>query len=66
MIESIPCRAIVYFIVVHALDVESLDLDPESTPAILGVTAPFHTLARAQIVVTATPGGATGLRAAGG
>ncbi|PPH09259.1 YbhB/YbcL family Raf kinase inhibitor-like protein [Rathayibacter sp. AY1H3] len=53
-----PDREHRYFFVVHALDVESLDLDPESTPAILGFNAHFHTLARAQIVATATPDGA--------
>lgn len=45
-----------YYVVVHALDVESLDLDPESTPAVLGFNAHFHTLARAVLVPTATAG----------
>lgn len=45
-----------YFTVVHALDVDHLDLDPESTPAILGFNAHFHTLARAVLVPTATAG----------
>ncbi len=42
-----------YFTVVHAVDVEKLELDPESTPAILGFNLHFHTLARAIIVPTA-------------
>jgi len=45
-----------YNIVVHALDVERLDLDPESTPAVLGFNAHFHTLARAVITPVATAG----------
>ncbi|MFP3467345.1 YbhB/YbcL family Raf kinase inhibitor-like protein [Leifsonia sp. SIMBA_070] len=45
-----------YDIVVHALDVERLDLDPESTPAVLGFTAHFHTLARAVLAPVATAG----------
>ena len=43
-----------YFVVVHAVDVERLDLDPESTPAVLGFNLHFHTLARAVIVPTAS------------
>lgn len=53
-----PDREHRYFFVVHALDVESFDLDPESSPAILGFNIHFHTLARAVIVATASPGGA--------
>ena len=45
-----------YDIVVHALDVEHLDLDPESTPAVLGFNVHFHTLARAVIAPVATAG----------
>jgi len=45
-----------YNIVVHALDVEQLDLDPESTPAVLGFNAHFHTLARAVLTPVATAG----------
>ena len=45
-----------YNVVVHALDVESFDLDPESSPAILGFNAHFHTLARAVLVPVATAG----------
>ncbi len=39
-----------YFIVVHAVDVESLDVPPDATPAVLGFNLFFHTLGRAQIV----------------
>lgn len=42
-----------YFTVVHALDVDRLGLDPESTPAVLGFNLHFHTLARAIMVPTA-------------
>lgn len=45
-----------YNVIVHALDVEHLDLDPASTPAVLGFNAHFHTLARAVLVPTATAG----------
>lgn len=45
-----------YYVVVHALDVGHLDLDPESTPAVLGFNAHFHTLARAVLVPVATAG----------
>lgn len=45
-----------YDIVVHALDVERLELDPESTPAVLGFNLHFHTLARAVIAPVATAG----------
>jgi phosphatidylethanolamine-binding protein (PEBP) family uncharacterized protein len=31
---------------VHALDVESLDVTPEATPAYVGFNLAFHTLAR--------------------
>jgi Raf kinase inhibitor-like YbhB/YbcL family protein len=43
-----------YHIVVHAVDVDRLDLDPESTPAVLGFNLHFHTLARAVMVPTAS------------
>ncbi|MDQ6716173.1 MAG: YbhB/YbcL family Raf kinase inhibitor-like protein, partial [Actinomycetota bacterium] len=39
-----------YFIVVHAVDVESLDVPPDATPAVLGFNLFFHTIGRAQIV----------------
>lgn len=45
-----------YFVAVHAVDVERLDIDPESTPAILGFNLHFHALARAVIVPTASAG----------
>ncbi|MFF1571520.1 YbhB/YbcL family Raf kinase inhibitor-like protein [Leifsonia sp. NPDC058292] len=45
-----------YTVVVHALDVDRLDLDPASTPAVLGFNAHFHTLARAVLIPTATHG----------
>ena len=42
-----------YYVVVHAVDVDRLDLDAESTPAVLGFNLHFHTLARAVMVPTA-------------
>ena len=45
-----------YLIVVYAVDVDHLDLDPESTPSVLGFNLHFHTLARAVIVPTAAFG----------
>ncbi len=39
-----------YFFVVHAVDVESLGLDEQTTPALLGFTLFSHTLGRATIV----------------
>lgn len=45
-----------YNLIVHALDVDHLDLDPESTPAVLGFNAHFHTLARAVVTPVATAG----------
>jgi Raf kinase inhibitor-like YbhB/YbcL family protein len=45
-----------YDIVVHAVDVPTLDLDPASTPAVLGFNLHFHTLARAHLQPTATAG----------
>lgn len=45
-----------YNTVIHALDIETLELDPRSTPAILGFNAHFHTLARAIQTPTATDG----------
>jgi Raf kinase inhibitor-like YbhB/YbcL family protein len=41
-----------YFFTVHALDT-TLDLDPDSTPAVLGFNCGFHTLARGVLVATA-------------
>ena len=44
-----------YFFAVHALDT-TLDLDPESTPAVLGFNCGFHTLGRGTLVATAQAG----------
>ena len=41
-----------YFVVVHAVDTETLDVTPDTTPAVLGFNLFFHTLARATMVVT--------------
>lgn len=41
-----------YFIAVHALDVDSLGIDAEATPAFLGFNMSGHTLARAVITGT--------------
>jgi Raf kinase inhibitor-like YbhB/YbcL family protein len=41
-----------YFVVVHAVDTETLDVDADTTPAVLGFNLFFHTLARATMVVT--------------
>ncbi|MGR2752494.1 YbhB/YbcL family Raf kinase inhibitor-like protein [Agromyces arachidis] len=42
-----------YVFVVHALDVPSLDLDPDATPAVLGLRCFGHALARGILVGTA-------------
>ena len=39
-----------YYIVVHAVDVDSLELPEDATPAFLGFNLSMHTLARAMIV----------------
>jgi len=39
-----------YFVVVHAVDVESLGVEPGSTPAVQGFALFQHTLARATLV----------------
>jgi Raf kinase inhibitor-like YbhB/YbcL family protein len=39
-----------YHFVVHALDVERLDLDETATPAVLGFNMFFHTLGRARTI----------------
>lgn len=39
-----------YFVVVHAVDVETLDVPNDATPTVLGFNLFFHTLARAQVV----------------
>jgi Raf kinase inhibitor-like YbhB/YbcL family protein len=41
-----------YFFVVHAIDVEALDVGHSVTPAVVSFNLAFHTLARAQIVPT--------------
>lgn len=41
-----------YFFAVHALDVDSLNLDPDDSPTKVALTALFHTLARAVLVPT--------------
>jgi len=41
-----------YWVVVHALDVDQVELTEESTPAFLGFTMFSHTLARAYLVGT--------------
>jgi hypothetical protein len=38
-----------YIFVVHAVDVEHLDVTPDSTPAVVAFNLAFHTLARAMI-----------------
>ncbi|RBY90113.1 YbhB/YbcL family Raf kinase inhibitor-like protein [Blastococcus sp. TBT05-19] len=43
-----------YFVVVHAVDTETLDVDADTTPAVLGFNLFFHTLARATLVATYT------------
>lgn len=42
-----------YFVVVHALDVESIGVPADATPAFLGFTMSGHTLGRAHLTVTA-------------
>jgi Raf kinase inhibitor-like YbhB/YbcL family protein len=41
-----------YYVVVHAVDADALDVDASATPAFLGFNLFFHTLARAVIVPT--------------
>lgn len=47
-----------YWFVVHALDVEHIDVDPQATPAVLGFMMREAVLARAIIVATGEFGGA--------
>ena len=42
-----------YFVVVHAVDVESVGVPTDATPALLGFTIASHILARAILVATA-------------
>ena len=39
-----------YFVVVHAVDTENLDVTAETTPAVLGFNLFFHSLGRATLV----------------
>ncbi|WP_286217873.1 YbhB/YbcL family Raf kinase inhibitor-like protein [Paraoerskovia sediminicola] len=52
-----------YVFAVHALDVDTLDLDPEATPTAVAFNALFHTIGRATLtgtyVLPAEPEGAT-------
>ncbi|MEZ5256705.1 MAG: YbhB/YbcL family Raf kinase inhibitor-like protein [Ilumatobacteraceae bacterium] len=41
-----------YYFVVHAVDVESLGVPADASPAFLGFNLSFHTLARATLVAT--------------
>jgi Raf kinase inhibitor-like YbhB/YbcL family protein len=41
-----------YFVVVHAVDTERLDVSADATPAVLGFNLFFHTLGRATLVAT--------------
>ncbi|GAA3006093.1 YbhB/YbcL family Raf kinase inhibitor-like protein [Actinokineospora diospyrosa] len=41
-----------YYFVVHAVDVEELDVDQDSSPAVVSFNLAFHTLARAVIAPT--------------
>src|SRR5215213_9989949 len=41
-----------YFVVVHAVDTETLDVTGDTTPAVLGFNLFFHTLGRATLVTT--------------
>ena len=45
-------RAHRYYFVVHAVDVEFLGVDSDSSPAVVSFNLVFHTLARAQLVAT--------------
>ena len=47
-----------YQFIVHAVDVPQLDIDSQSTPAVLGFNLHFHTLGRAVLEATAEYGGA--------
>ena len=38
-----------YIFAVHAVDVGSLDIGPDTTPAVLGFNLAFHTIARATL-----------------
>ena len=44
-----------YYFVVHAIDVERLDVDESATPTVVAFNLAFHTLARAVLVPVYTP-----------
>ena len=48
-----------YQFIVHAVDVARLDIDPDSTPAVLGFNLHHHTLGRAVLEATGVFGGAS-------
>jgi Raf kinase inhibitor-like YbhB/YbcL family protein len=41
-----------YVFAIHAIDVDSLEVDRDATPALVGFNLTFHTLARAVLVAT--------------
>ena len=41
-----------YYFVVHAIDVEALDVDADTSPTVVGFNLAFHTLARAILTPT--------------
>jgi hypothetical protein len=41
-----------YYFVVHAVDIDALDVDDEASAAVVSFNLAFHTLARAQLVAT--------------
>lgn len=47
-----------YWFVVHALDVDRIEVDPQATPAVMGFTMRDNVLARAIIVASGEYGGA--------
>ena len=47
-----------YWFVVHALDVDRIEVDPQATPAVMGFVMRDHVLARAVIVATGAFGDA--------
>jgi Raf kinase inhibitor-like YbhB/YbcL family protein len=47
--NDIPHR---YYFVIHALDVDTLEVDSDASPAVIGFNLAFHTLARAVITPT--------------